>query len=53
MPRVLHRLPSHLINGIGVALGIGLVQLLAWFFGGPTAVLAATSGAVPAPPLPQ
>ncbi len=46
MPRVLHRLPSHLINGIGVALGIGLVQLLAWFFGGPTAVLAATSGAV-------
>ena len=46
MPRLLHRLPAYLINGIGVALGIGLVQLLAAFLGGPAAVLAATSGAV-------
>ncbi len=46
MPHALHRLPAYLINGIGVALGIGLVQLLAAVLGGPAAVLAATSGAV-------
>ena len=28
-----------ILAGMRVALGIGLVQLLAWFFGGPTAVL--------------
>ncbi len=46
MPRLLHRLPSTLINGVGVALGIGLVQLLAAWLGGSGAMLAATSGAV-------
>src|SRR5690606_26455163 len=45
-PRLLHHLPAHIINGLCVALGIGLVHLLAGQLGGATAGLAATSGAV-------
>jgi uncharacterized membrane protein YccC len=44
--RLLHALPAHIINGVGVALGIGLAQGLAAWLGDPAAALAAASGAV-------
>jgi uncharacterized membrane protein YccC len=44
--KLLQRLPAHVVNGISVAVGIGLVQLLVTLLVGPLAALAATSGAV-------
>jgi uncharacterized membrane protein YccC len=38
--------PAHLINGVSVALGIGLIQVLVSAIGGPAAALAAVTGAV-------
>jgi uncharacterized membrane protein YccC len=46
LTRLLHRLPANVINGIAVALGLGLVQLLVGLVAGHLAVLAAVSGAV-------
>lgn len=46
MPKFFQRLPAHVVNGISVAIGIGLVQLLVTLMVGPLAALAATSGAV-------
>jgi uncharacterized membrane protein YccC len=50
MPVALRRLfcalPAYAINGIGVALGIGLVQLLVGTWAGVAAAFAASSGAV-------
>jgi uncharacterized membrane protein YccC len=39
-------LPAHGINGLSVLLGLGLVHLVCWALGGPTASLAAVSGAI-------
>lgn len=39
-------LPAHGINGIGVALGVLLVQLAAWALGGPAAAFVASGGAI-------
>lgn len=46
MSKFFQRLPAHVVNGISVAIGIGLVQLLVTLMVGPLAALAATSGAV-------
>lgn len=45
-PRLLHRLPASVINGIFVAFGIGLVQAIAGGLGGLGAALVASGGAV-------
>lgn len=44
--RALLQLPAHGLNGIGVALGVLLVQLLAGAAGGSSAALLAASGAI-------
>lgn len=44
--RLLHRIPAHVINGVTVALGIGLVHGLVAAWPGPVAALSASSGAV-------
>lgn len=44
--RFLRRLPAHLLNGFGVAAGIGIVQIAAHALDGPAAALAASGGAV-------
>ena len=46
VPRFLLRLPAHVINGIGVALGIALVQGLGAAAGGTVAALTASGGAI-------
>ena len=46
LPRPILRLPAHVINGLGVALGIGLIQLLIGGAAGHVAALAASSTAV-------
>ena len=43
---VVHRLPAYLLNGIAVALGIGIIQLLVVATAGPQAGALAMSGAV-------
>lgn len=40
------QLPAHGINGIVVALGVLLVQVVAWALGGPKAALVASGGAI-------
>ena len=39
-------MPAHLINGIGVSLGISLIFVVVSLLGGPSAAVAASSGAV-------
>ncbi len=46
LSRLLLRLPSHVINGIGVALGIGLIQFGVLALDGAAAALTATTGAI-------
>jgi uncharacterized membrane protein YccC len=46
VPQLLLRLPAHVINGVGVALGVALVQAFVAVLGGPAAGLVASSGAV-------
>lgn len=47
LPRSLsHRLPAHVINGIAVALGVGLIQALMTAAGGHAAALGALTGAI-------
>ncbi|HEX4328943.1 MAG TPA: FUSC family membrane protein [Burkholderiales bacterium] len=47
IPRALsHRLPAHIINGIAVALGVGLIQVLMTALGGRAAALGALTGAI-------
>ncbi|MEC5385536.1 FUSC family membrane protein [Uliginosibacterium sp. H3] len=44
--RLLHALPAYAINGIAVAVGIGLVQFLVGAWAGMAAAFAASSGAI-------
>jgi uncharacterized membrane protein YccC len=46
LPRPILRLPAHVINGLGVALGIGLIQILIGGTAGHAAALTASSAAV-------
>src|SRR6478609_12176635 len=43
---VVHRLPAYLLNGIAVAVGIGIIQILVGATAGPLAAGLAMSGAV-------
>lgn len=43
---LLLRLPAHVINGVGVALGVALIQTFVGVLGGPAAGLVASSGAI-------
>ena len=45
-PRLLHRLPAYLINGISVALGVALVQIGVGAFAGFAAAVTAAGGAI-------
>jgi uncharacterized membrane protein YccC len=46
MVRLLYRLPSHVLNGASVSLGVSFVYLATFLFGGTSMALAAASGAV-------
>lgn len=47
LPRMLtHRLPAHVINGVAVAIGVGLIQALMTMAGGRAAALGALTGAI-------
>jgi uncharacterized membrane protein YccC len=43
---LVRRLPAHVINGVGVSLGVSLIYLAGHLLGGAPAALAASSGAV-------
>ncbi|MEO8135744.1 MAG: FUSC family membrane protein [Betaproteobacteria bacterium] len=46
LSRLFHRLPPYVINGISVAIGVALIQLVVATLGGAQAALVASSGAI-------
>lgn len=46
IPALVRRMPSHVINGVGVSIGVALAYLAGHVLGGPVAAVTASSGAV-------